>query len=72
MIVPFRTIRNGIYVKAIDPQTYSASTIKPIIYVYDGLDLLTQSVDYTVTYKNNVKAYTIKEGEEGFSAKKAP
>ena len=28
--------------------------------------------DYTISYKNNKNAYTLKEGEEGFNAKKAP
>ena len=28
--------------------------------------------DYTVTYKNNQKAYTLSESDEGFDAKKAP
>ena len=63
---------SDIHMMDIASQKYSGSLIKPNVSVYDGLNLLTPGIDYTVTYKNNVKAYTIKEGEAGFSAKKAP
>ena len=31
-----------------------------------------EKIDYTLTYKNNIKVYTIAEGEPGFDPKKAP
>ncbi len=62
---------DGIWIQQIPDQTYSGSQIKPEINVYYGGHKLTSS-DYTVSYKNNKNVYTIKEGEEGFSSKKAP
>ena len=64
---------SGIYVReSADSYLFTGTAIKPEIEVYDTGTLLTEKTDYTITYKNNIKAYTIKEGEEGFSAKKAP
>ncbi len=65
-------VGDGIYVKSIDPQPYTGAVIKPELSVYDGANKLTAGKDYTVTYKNNTNAYTLKEGDAGFSAKKAP
>ena len=51
---------------------YLGYALKPDTSVYDGTRKLNEKTDYTVTYKNNTNVYTLKEGEEGFSAKKAP
>ncbi len=49
---------NGIYVDAVEDQTYTGSAIKPVLNVYDNGELLTPGTDYTVTYKNNTNAGT--------------
>ena len=51
---------------------YSGNAIRPQVNVYDGVRKLTEKTDYTVTYKNNVKAYELKEGDESFNKNKAP
>lgn len=55
-------------------QTYTGKAITPEPTVYDSLTetYLEKGKDYTVSYKNNIKAYTLKEGDSGFAAKKAP
>lgn len=48
----------GLWMEDIAPQTYTGSAVKPQdILVYDTDVLLKEGVDYTVSYKNNVKAY---------------
>ena len=42
------------------------------IRVYDGKILLKSNQDYTVSYKNNKKAYTLREGDAEYKASKAP
>ena len=61
-------------VKSVEELTYTGKALKPEIRVCDGMNenFLQAGKDYTITYKNNTKAYTIKEGEEGFDASKAP
>ena len=49
---------NGIYVDAVEDQTYTGTAIKPVLNVYDSGKLLTLGTDYTVTYKNNTNAGT--------------
>lgn len=39
-----------------DDFPYTGSAIKPTIHVYDHTTLLQEKKDYTITYKNNVKA----------------
>lgn len=46
---------NDFWVNGIKDVTYTGAAIKQTIDVYDGKLLLTEGVDYTVTYKNNVK-----------------
>ncbi|MBD5451633.1 MAG: hypothetical protein HDR25_03225 [Lachnospiraceae bacterium] len=46
---------NNFWVNGIKDVTYTGAAIKQTIDVYDGKLLLTEGVDYTVTYKNNVK-----------------
>ncbi|MDO4193739.1 MAG: leucine-rich repeat protein [Erysipelotrichaceae bacterium] len=64
---------SGIYAMVSSPELlYSGEAIKPRPIVYDGVKLLDEKTDYTVTYKNNVKAYELEEGDNGFDKKKAP
>ncbi len=51
---------------------FTSTAIKPEIEVYDNGTLLTPKTDYTITYKNNTKAYTLTEDDPEFNAKKAP
>lgn len=62
------------YVEGVKSYGYTGKAVKPDLSVFDGLNgnLLTNKKDYTVTYKNNKNAYTLKEGDAGFDAKKAP
>lgn len=46
----------GLWIKAIPDVTYSGTAFKPAVKVYHGRKLLTEKKDYTVAYKNNVKA----------------
>ena len=46
----------GFSVEQIPDQVYTGSQIKPVPVVMDGGLLLQQGTDYTVAYKNNVKA----------------
>lgn len=55
-------------IEQIAVQPYTGKTLKPMVKVYDGETLLTLGTDYTVSYKNNTKAYTKPWAEE----KKAP
>lgn len=51
---------------------YSGTSIKPQVRAYDNKSLLLLGKDYTISYKNNVKAYTLSEEDEGFNPKLAP
>ena len=55
-------------IEPIADQSYTGKAIKPTVEVYDGETLLTLETDYTVSYKNNVKACTQPWADE----KKAP
>jgi len=46
---------NDFWVNGIKDVIYTGAAIKQAIDVYDGKMLLTEGVDYTVAYKNNVK-----------------
>ncbi|MCR5450730.1 MAG: Ig-like domain-containing protein [Solobacterium sp.] len=46
----------GISVQKLPDYTYTGQAFKPEVKVYDRGVLLTEKTDYTVTYKNNVKA----------------
>ena len=66
-------IPEGLWVAGIPSKNWYTGSKQTFDFrVYDGKKLLSKGTDYTVAYKNNVQAYTLKEGEEGFSAKKAP
>ncbi len=60
------TSDGNMWVKDIAPQVYTGKAIKPQIQVYDGNTLLTEKVDYTISYKNNTKA------NDASNAKSAP
>ena len=47
-------------VEAIDDQTYTGSAIKPQVVVKDGDKVLTENVDYTLTYSDNTAVGTAK------------
>ena len=55
---------NMLWITEIAPQTYTGKAIKPEIKVYEGLKLLQEKVDYTLSYKNNTKAFEF--GDEAF------
>ncbi len=51
---------------------YSGMAITPEVVVeYDGTEL-SEGIDYTLAYKNNVNAYEYKKGDALFNEKKAP
>ncbi len=50
------SVPNGFWVNDVPAQQYTGKAIKPFIAVYDGKKLLTEKVDYTLSYKNNKKA----------------
>ncbi len=56
-------IPDGIWVSGIKDMLYSGITLKPDIRVYDGKNLLIAKKDYTISYKNNKKAYEIADKE---------
>ena len=46
---------NDFWVSGIKDMTYTGAAIKQALDVYDGKMLLTEGIDYTITYKNNTK-----------------
>nr|MCR5448378.1 leucine-rich repeat protein [Solobacterium sp.] len=66
-------VPSGLWVSGIPSKNeYTGNKYTFDFRVYDGNKLLSTNADYSVSYKNNVKAYTLKEGEDDFSAKNAP
>ena len=49
-------IPQGLWMSAVSSQVYTGKAIKPQVRVYDHTTLLTEKKDYTISYKNNVKA----------------
>ncbi len=49
---------NDFWVRGVKDLTYTGGKLTQDIAVYDGKQLLTEGVDYTVSYKNNVKVST--------------
>lgn len=49
-------IPQGLWMSEIIPQTYTGKAIKPEVRVYDHKTRLVEKRDYTISYKNNVKA----------------
>lgn len=62
----------GIWNVDIKDAEYCGKNIIPELYVYDNGVLLQKNTDYTVSYKNNVKAYTLSEKAPGFDSRYAP
>ena len=61
----------GIYIKGLESSyAYTGTAIKPQISVYDAGTLLTNKTDYTITYKNTTKAYTVADPENPTAADK--
>ena len=58
------SIVEDFWVSEILPQTYTGKAVKPPIQVYDQGVLLRPNKDYRVTYKNNINANYVPEGEE--------
>lgn len=54
---PIEVAPDGLWIKDIEPVTYTGKAIKPEVEVYYGHTLLT-SKDYTISYKNNTNAAT--------------
>lgn len=63
-----------IWVAGIEEEVdYTGNKITQKFQVYDGNKLLTEKVDYSVSYKNNVNAYEIGvDNADEFNAQKAP
>lgn len=64
-------VANPVADKITETYVYTGVAILPAIQVHDGSRLLSAN-DYTLSYKNNVNAYTLTESDTGFNAAKAP
>lgn len=51
---------------------YTGKAIKPEARVYDHKTRLMEKTDYTIAYKNNIKAYSYSASNQEFAANKAP
>lgn len=67
-----RFVPGGLWNVEIEEPEYAGKKVNPRFEVWDGLKLLENYVDYTITFKNNTNAYTLSEGDEGFNPKLAP
>lgn len=73
-------VPSGMWIAGIREEgyTYSGNNIvfapgtEDEIRVYDGKTLLKLNQDYTISYKNNKKAYEFKEGDAEYKTSKAP
>jgi len=71
VIVP--ETKDRIWVSGIKDLEYNGSKQTQEFSVYDGTKLLKEGTDYTVSYKNNMNAYTFgEEDTENFNKSKAP
>lgn len=52
-------IPQGLWMSAVSSQIYTGKAIKPQVRVYDHITLLTEKKDYTISYKNNIKANVV-------------
>jgi len=55
--IPESMVPDGIWLYGIENCQYSGNEIKPAVKVYDGKKLLVEKRDYTVSFRNNKKAY---------------
>lgn len=51
---------------------YTGTAIKPLVRVYDYKTLLQEKRDYTISYKNNIKAFEVSQTPTDAELKKAP
>ncbi|MCR5303294.1 MAG: leucine-rich repeat protein, partial [Lachnospiraceae bacterium] len=51
---------------------YTGKKIVPEVRIYYGKTLLEEKTDYKLSFKNNLKAYELSEGDSEFNPKKAP
>lgn len=58
-------IPNGVWITKIKPQTYTGSALTPDVRVYDNNKLLKETVDYEISYKNNIN---VNDGTESSTA----
>ena len=49
-------IPDGLWIAGVKAQTYTGKALKPSVRVYDGKKKLKLGEDYTLSYKNNIKA----------------
>ncbi|MCM1112450.1 MAG: Ig-like domain-containing protein [Muribaculum sp.] len=52
----WRQVKEGFWVQPVGDQMYTGKALKPEVFVYDGDTLLQEKQDYTISYKNNIKA----------------
>lgn len=69
-----KDVPDGLWVAGVEETgyAYTGKQIKPEVRVYDRDQLLKAGQDYTITYKNNTKAYALGSDDAGFKAKNAP
>jgi DNA-binding protein len=51
-------IKDGLYISGLKSMTYTGNAIKQNLKLYYNKNLLTESVDYTLSYKNNINVGT--------------
>lgn len=68
------SIPEGLWITGLDTRgyAYTGASIKPKVNVYYGKVKLQEKKDYIISYKNNIKAYTLNESDAGFNPKNAP
>lgn len=67
-------IPEGLWIAGIaeDGYNYTGTAIKPAVRVYDYKTLLKEKTDYTIAYKNNTKAFEVRENATDAELKMAP
>lgn len=67
-------IPDGLWIAGLteDGYYYTGRAIRPEVRVYDHKTLLKEKTDYTISYKNNTKAYGYGTSDTAFDAGKAP
>ena len=66
--------KEGFFIKELPELTYNGKAQQPEPEIYDGTTerKLEKGIDYTLSYKNTVKAYALTPADTGFTASKAP
>ncbi len=57
-------IPEGLWIAGVKDQTYTGKALKPEVRVYDGSRRLQEKTDYTISYKNNVRANDASDGKK--------